>query len=360
MLGAVLPLLFLLVVAAEPPPPVPEETSTSTRTAKRAADVPAWTPSELRTYFTRIPQSEGAKTVEEKDSFLADVAGAAYRVPRLPNEATELYAKRVVRKREPNHPNVKKGQWTLALMRLFYQDAGRRADSLSRFERDKNARLYFEAKAREAKQVADAIAGMIEIVVEGMEGFLAPLPIADGVTPEPYGCEASVKNGTVVVENLERAHFVNDAPPDNTIRTANGAIKELFAAQKQYNVSATMLGMYEEIWRKNQGNLRVVIPGAAPTTYLNELALAGVEADMHTVQVMCMTQKGELRALRLYLTPAKAKAALKVKKPPKGKKAPPAPKAPVEVSCASKLPMQKCVERLAEAAQQGPILFRVK
>lgn len=306
-------------------------------------EAPVWPPNEVKELLMRIPQAEGAPTVEEKDAVLANIAGFAYRVQRQPAEGTELYSKRVLRKRSPDHPNVKKGQWLSALMRQFYEDLSKRCDSLSRLERDRKDRAFYESRAKEAKQIADYLAGTLEIVVEGMDGFLAPLPIAEGDPPQAYGAQATVKNGAIVIENLERVHFQNDAPPDDVIRTARGAIRELFSAQKQYNVSASTLGMYEPVWQKNKGNIRALIPAASPAIYLNELVLGALEAEMHTMHVMCMTKKGELREL-----------AVKLKTPPaKGKKS----KKPVEVGCANTLPMQKCIERIAGAKAQGTVVY---
>lgn len=350
--------MLALALVAEPPPPKPGQPEAAAQVeadakSKPAKSAPAWDANELRDLFLKIPAAEGAPTVEAKDSYLADLCGQAYRVPRQPKEATEVYAKRVLKKRDPDHPNVKKGQWLLALMRVFYDDASKRADTLGRFERDRQARGFFEAKAKEAKQVAEAIAGMIEIVVEGMEGFLAPLPIADGAEPEIYGAQAMVKDGGIVFENLERVRFENDAPSEKVARTAKGAIRELFSAAKQYNVSANMLGMYEAIWKKNKGNLRVVIPAASPAIYLNELVLGGVEGEMDTLRIMVMTQRGELRELKLALTKPKVKAKGKAKnKKPE--------REPTEVSCPNDVSMQKCVEYIALARKEGPVRYVVK
>lgn len=313
-----------------------------------------WPPNEVKQLLVRIPQTEGAPTVEAKDSALADIVGIAYRVPRLPQEPTEAYAKRMLLAREPSHPNVKKGQWLSALMRLFYEDLAKRTDTLARFERDRKDRVFFEQRSREAKQLADYLAGTLEVVVEGMEGFLAPLPIADpGEPPQKIGCEASVRGGVIVVENLERIRFEGDQPPTNAIRTSKGALKELFSAQRQYNISANMLGMYEQIWRKNKGNLRVIIPAASPAIYLNELVLGAREAEMTTIHVMCMSKKGELRELALALSPPKPP---KAKGKGKGKKALPVAKT-VEVSCPSTASMQRCVDKIQAAKAEGTVVY---
>lgn len=323
-------LFAVLLFGAEPPAPAPRAAGT---------EAPLWSGPELATLFGRIGDAGRARSVEEKDSALANVGGFAYRVPRQGGESTDAYSKRMVKKRSPEHPNVKRDQWLVALVRQLYDDLGKRSESLARFERDRRQRAYFERMAMEAKGAADQLAKQLETVVEGIDGFVAPLPVAQGDPPVSYGAQATVKNGAITIDSMDRVHFEGDQVPANTTRTARGAIKELFAALKQYNVQAQMLGQYESIWRKNHGHLRAMIPASSPAIYLNELVRASIEAEMRTVHVMTMSPKGVLSELAVAVVKPKGK----------GKKG----EAAAEVKCPDAVTMQKCVEHLAESKSGG-------
>ena len=72
----------------------------------------------------------------------------------------------VLERREPDHPNVRSGQWLKALMRQFYADIAKRCDGLARFERDRRDRKYLKDMAGAAQKNADFLASSIEIVVD--------------------------------------------------------------------------------------------------------------------------------------------------------------------------------------------------
>lgn len=310
---------------------------------------PEWNKSTIKSLLGRIQVAARAQSVQAKDQELANVGGAAYGVERRTGESNEGYAKRVLRARDPQHPNVKEGQWLSALMRMFYEDVAARADRLARFETERGDRIYLERMAKEAKQVAGQIAGTLQMVVEGLEGFVEPLPIAPGDDPKPRGAMAMVRQGKITIENLDRITFVGHQPPEGSPRTARGALREVYSAQKQYNVSAQMLGRYDKIWRRNRGHVRVVVPSGYPAIYLNEIVRGGIEGGMHTAHVMTMTKRGDLQELVLPLRRHEKKR----KRKKKGKKE-------VQVSCDDQSPMQECVRRIAHARTLGSPVYVVR
>jgi hypothetical protein len=341
------PAVFALLLALRAPGANPQE----------SAAAPTWAADEVRAIFSRSEMANTGLQGEAQSEELANTGGIAYRVPRDPNEGRDAYIKRVLKKRKPDHPNVKKDQWLTALWRQLYEDLSQRSDSLARIARDRKERAYFEQMAQQAKAAANALAGTLEITIEGLEGFFPPIPIADGEEPVTIGGQASVRGGVVNIEGIDRARFPNDQIPEKAVRTTRGAIKELFSAMKQYNVSASMIGQYEGAWRKNKGHLRAIIPAAAPALYLNELARAGIEAEMTTIHLMTMSKKGALRELPLQIQ--KAKPDKKKGKRPTKKAEPEAEM--TEVSCADTLPMQRCAERITEARAGGaPLKYKLE
>lgn len=330
------PVLLALAVAASP-------------------KTPEWSKSTLKTLLGRVQAAARAQTVQAKDEALANVGGEAYGVSRRTSESNEAYAKRVLRGREPDHPNVKQGQWLSALMRMFYEDVAARADRLARFETNRSDRIYLERMAKEAKQVAGQIAGTLQMVVEGLEGFVEPLPIASGEEPEPRGAMAMVHQGKITIENLDRITFVRHQPPENAPRTARGALKEVYSAQKQYNVSAQMLGRYERKWRRNRGHVRVVVPAGYPAVYLNEIVRGGIEAGMKTAHVLTMTKRGDLQDLVVPLRRAKTHEGKKRQRK-KGRRG----KQEVQVSCEDQSSMQACARKIAHARTLGRAVYVVR
>lgn len=325
------------------------------RSLSTPGDAPAWGAAELRGLFLRITEAGRLPRTEDQDAALASVAGLAYRAPpRQGAEPVDAFAKRVLKIREPNHPTVKKGQWLSALMRALYEDASKRSDLLARFEKDRNDRNYFAQMAKETKTLADVLAKDLETSFEGVDGFVAPLAVASTCEAlVSHGAQASVRDGAITIENLERVRFKQDAPPPDVIRTAQGAIREVFSAQKQYNISAEMLGMYEATWRKNRGQLRVMIPGAAPSIYLNELARGATEAGMHTLHVLVTSKGNELCELALRLVDSTTKG-----KKPKKRGAKSADAHVIDVHCPDDAPMQKCIDGIIASKREGPVRFR--
>ena len=310
-----------------------------------AAQTQDWSKPQVRTMLARIQAAARSTTVEAQDTELANVGGMAYSLERNQGETNEAYAKRVLRKRDPDHPNVKKGQWLSALMRMFYQDVSARCALLARFETAREDRVFLERMAGEAKQAAAQIASTLELTVEGLEGFVEPLPIvAEGLAHEKRGASAMVHHQKITIENIDRITFAGHQPPDDAPRTGRGSLREVFSAQKQYNVSAQLLGQYESKWRKNRGHVRVVIPSGYPAIYLNEIVRGGLEAEMHTLHLMTMSKRGELRELRLEV-----KWGLK----PKGKKE-------RVVTCANDITMQECVSRIVHAQTQGRAVYALE
>lgn len=329
-------------------------------------EAPPWNREELRGFFVRVENAGRLGTVDAKDTELANVAGFAYRETRAAGESNDSYARRMTKKRDPSHARVKDRQWLSAVMRLFYDDASKRSDTLSRVARDRRDRVYFERMTVAAKAAADALAVNLEVSVEGLEGFMAPLPVVDGgVPPEPQGALAVVRGGVIVIEQLDRVRFLHDAPPEDAQRTAGGALREVYASQKQYNVSAEMLGHYEATWRKNFGHVRVGIPAAAPAIYLNEIALGAKEAGMRTLHLLVFSSspKGtELRELTVALVPPperpdRTKMSSSKANGTKTNRTKLKAGAAIEVHCSDDESMQRCAERLSRARASGPLLY---
>lgn len=316
------------------------------------AGAPQWSSGELKQLFARQQASQHLAEPQNSEES-ANIVGAAYRLPRNPGESADLYAKRVVKKRSPDHPNVKTGTWLLAAFRLFYDDASKRCATIARFEKDRNDRNYFEQKAKETHAIAEQAAKEVQLAVEGVEGYMAPLPTVDACDEvEKYGVDTTVRKGQVAIENMDRVKFVDDQPPPDAPRTAHGALREVYAAFWNFNKSNAMLGMYEATYAKSKGNVRLMIPGAAPAVYLNELAAGAVEAEMHTLRIMAMKNGTELCELRVPI----AEAPSKKKKPKKG-----APSAAANVvKCRRDLTMQRCVEHIAEEKKAGAIIFKAE
>jgi hypothetical protein len=308
---------------------------------------PVWNGDELKGFFQRVQVANQLPTVDAKDNELAAIAGVAYRVAASKLESRETYAKRILKARNPEHPNVKNGQWLSALYRQLYDDVSKRCEQVARIEANAQQRAMFENMSRQARSFADQIASTLEVTVEGLPGAWQPLAVIESGDEPTMSCvQATVKNGAISIDNLDRARFENDQPPADVRRTAKGAIKELVSAFKFYNVSAKMIGHYEEGQRKSFGHACLVLPAAIPSMYLNELAKAGIEAEMSLFHLMVMTRKNELTELRLLLQKPK---------PAKGK----APKSTtwINVRCAGAIPFQKCAERIAEARANGSPLF---
>lgn len=313
--------------------------------ADEPAGAPDWKKDEVKTLLGRVQAAARLPSVERKDAELARIAGAAYRVPPERDESTGQYAKRVLRRRDPQHPNVKKGQWLTALMRRFYADVAERAGLLARFELDRSDRQFLERMAGEAKKIANQLAGSLEMVVDGLEEGTEPLPAVGGEPPTKRGVLARVHSGGVLtVQRLDRARFEGHRPPEDHPRTKHGALKEVYSAHKQYQTSAIMFGKYDEDWRKNRGHVRALVPAAYPAIYLNEIARAAKEAGMHTLHLLTMEKRGDLRELPLALKKQRRKKKQKW----------------FELSCPDRQPMGECAQRLKHGHLNGRVLYDPK
>jgi hypothetical protein len=308
---------------------------------------PSWSAAELKQLLAR-------QMAARNDDDSVSNAGAAYRLSRTSGESVDAFAKRIVLKRRADHPNVKDGGWLLAAFGLFYRDVADRASIIARFERDRNERHYFEQRAKEAAALAEEAAKEVQLSLEGMSGYMAPLPTVEECDElDKYGVDITVRNGVVSIENMDRAKFVNDAPAPEAQRTSRGALRELYAAQMNYNKSQAMLGMYEAQNARNKGNARLTLPAASPAIYLNEIVLGGLEADMHTIRLMVLKKGSSLCELRVPLTVSKKPP----KKPKKG--APPVRTEATEVRCPNSVTVQKCVDRIVLEKKSGPVIFKV-
>lgn len=311
---------------------------------------PEWTADEMKQLFG-LAQASAQAPVEQKDAQLLMMAARAYRVTPSGPPSVERHAEQILKQRHPSHPAVKAGQWLTALMRQFYADAADRSAALARFERHRPTRKYFEDMAQQSRSAADFLGKQIQLVVEGFEDAIGALPMLGGDEPSKRGALVLVKGDKIAIENLDRTTFVNDQPKDAEPRTARGAVKELYSAQKQYNIQSKMFGSYDRKWRDNGGHVQVAIPGAKPAIYLNEVVKAGVPAGMHTLHLMTMTKSGQLREIAIAIDKAGLKKARKRKRKAKVTK----------VRCDDQMPMDACAQRIKHAMAQGcSALFEVK
>src|SRR5262245_36854949 len=117
----------------------------------------SWSKADVRSMIARVQAASRSATAQAQDTEPAHVGGMAYALARNQGESNEQYAKRALRKRDPDHPNVKKGQWLSALMRMFYQDVSERCAVLAKFETTRDDRVFLEKMANEAKQASAQI-----------------------------------------------------------------------------------------------------------------------------------------------------------------------------------------------------------
>ncbi len=315
-----------------------------------ASEAPVWTAGEMKQLFALAQQSAQAPDVASREQILLHMAAQAYRFNAPADASRDRTAQKVLEKRVPGHPPVKAGQYLTALLGRFYADAAVRSEQLSRFERDPNDRKFFGQMAVEAKAAANHLQKQVQVVVEGFDDAMAPLPTYDGKPVTKLGATAIVNGDKIAVEKLDRCSFVNDVPKETEARTAKGAIKELYSAFKQYNIQTQMFGSYDRKWRKSRGHVRVAVPAAKPSRYLNEIARAAAPAGMTTMHVMTMTKGGELREIAVSL----GKASKKKRRRKKRKRA----KKAVDVSCPDEIPMVECVRRIVHATTQGTPRYR--
>jgi hypothetical protein len=307
---------------------------------------PQWSAPEMKQFIARLAPISREADPKKWDELVADLVGTAYRQPRAAAESADLWARRTLKKQIPDHPNVKAGLWPLAALRMFYDDASKRCDLLSRFERDRNERQYFDQYAKGMKEQAEALAKDVQTSIEGLEGYMAPLanvPACD--EPEKYGVEATVRKGVVTIENIDRTKFVDDQPPAEAPRTARGALREVYSSFWNYNKSMSMLGMYNASSARNRGNVRLMVPGASPAIYINEIANGAIEGEMRLLRVMALKNGKDLCEVRVPLEAEKPKK--------KNKKAPET----TPVKCKSDVTVERCLQHIVESKKSGPIIF---
>lgn len=314
--------------------------------------VPDWSKDELKTLYTRTEAAGRLETTEAQDAEMARTMGSAYRVLPSAGETADGYARRVLKKIEPVHPEVQSGQWTLALARRFYLDTGKRAETLSRLEPSRQDRQLLEVRAKQSKAAVEAIAGLLVTKLD-TGGLVAPMPSAPGDKASSFGCEAHVRGEKLEVNRLDRMTFAGHVPPADVVRTGKGAIRELVSVMKEYNVRAQTMGIIDPAMKAGNKKLRVFLPGAHPARYLNELVRAAEEGGMTQVFVMVLDPTdGKMRELPLLTTAPKA-APRRPKK--KGAKA---PAAPVTLRCDDDASMQACASKLATARADGaPLVY---
>lgn len=308
--------------------------------AASATGAPEWTKDQV---VALISSSEAAGQSPNPEAAFTDVAGGAYGYRRQTGESNESMARRVLRRLQKGHPEVRHGQWLSALARRFYADVGERARTHARFERERRMRTYLEAKAEQASATAAQIAPTIEIKIPGMEGYVAPLAVADGDEPDTHGATAFVHGQRITIEHLDRVTFEDHRPPPNAPRTPQGALRELVAAQKQFNTHSEMFARIDKEKARGRRVLRVFVGAAWPAVYLNELVRAAQEAKMRTMFLMTLSP-GEPRLRQIEIS-------LQTPTTKKGKRA------PEPVMCKDPVLMQRCVESIAEVRTTSKRLY---
>ncbi len=310
------------------------------------AGPPDWSAKEMKTLLAQAQAAARAPSVQMREQTLLTMAAAAYRARQVHlSRDMDASAKRILRLRDPDHPDVKKGQWLNALVRRFYDDASTRCRVLGRFARTRPDRTYFEQMAEQTRAVADELARGLLLQVEGLEGFTAPLPIVErGDQPYKFASKVNVgPNGAIDVDGVQRIRFTGHRPPGDDARTARGAVRTLYSAFQFFNRSAKLMAEFDENWAKKRGHVQAVVPGRFPAIYFNEVARAAREAKMRRFHLMVMTKRGDLRELVLDLRPTKAR----------GKKRRPQ----VPVTCADDSTMTLCAQRIAHAHAKGRPLW---
>jgi hypothetical protein len=317
--------------------------------ATAPGEAPQWSKAELKELFAQAHQNYPNEQAQLDG--LARLGGRAYRVEPRAGEQALGFAERVVKLRQLHHPNVKKEQWVLALLRQFYADLAERCGTLARFERDAGDTKFLNQCAAEAKATSIEAEKSLTFVIEGVEGLVEPLPMVDDPSPtKKIGAFAMVQRGIFVIENMERLRFENDRPKADVARTKRGALREIYSAQKQFNVSNQMIGMYDPKMRGQVAHLTAAVSASSPSIYLNELLRGAKEAEMKTLHLLVMSKTNELSELTVLLERPP---------PPKGKpkkKAPPPP-AVIEVRCGDEQSVQLCATKIAEAKAQGLVLY---
>lgn len=305
------------------------------------AKEPSWSLKELQGLLAEIAHAGRAAHVSTKDQSLIVAAARGYGVERLGGEPAESFARRVLRTRSPHHPNVKRGQWLVALMRQVYLDVAARSRSLARFARDRKKRKWLEDTAKEADGASRTLVRELQVEVDGLEGFIELPPRVGGRPLGRTGARAEVQAGAIVVERLPRSRFKNHRPPPEAARTRNGSLREVYSALRQFDTTARMLGQYDPAWRKKLGHLQLVIPAAYPAIYLNEIVRAAKEARVKVLHLITLNGEGELREITMRVDPPRRARGKKI------------------LTCADGEPMPSCAGRLAHAqATFGTFVYK--
>lgn len=298
-----------------------------------------WTSADLDRIVGELAAAGRAGSVQDKDAALALVAGRAYGLSPSPGSDVPRFSKRVLSVRAPSHPPVKPGQELLAVMRQLYQDLARRAEGLARLERSRKRRARLETQAAEARAAAEVLERELQVELTGMRGFLGlPPQVSSGDDPKPIGARAEVVGQKLIVERLPRATFAGDQAPTNEPRTSQGALREVRAALKQFDTTASMLGRYDKGWRQRKGRVHFVAPAGVPAVYLRELAIAAREAGFSVVNVVVLDSGGNVAALPVRV---KAKKSKKL----------------IPVDCPGREDMKACVKRILHARARGTPVF---
>lgn len=306
---------------------------------------PAWGVEDARRLLAEIEAAGRAPSVAAKDAALTRVMAGAYGTTPRPGEAADGLAARALRRRSPGHPEVEAGRWLLALGRRFYLDLSERAGVLARFTRDRRERQWLEARGAEAARAAETLGAELRVKLPGVKGLVELPPRVGGVEPTRRGAKAELVGGRLIIERLPRADFRGGRVPEDAPRTRGGALREVYAALKQFDTTAQMLGRYDRGWREKRGHVQAILPAAAPAAALNELARGGLEAKMRHLHLVTLDEAGAVREVPLRL-----RVSTKEKK---------TSKEPIrKLSCEDVERMQACARKLRHAQTQGVVLYR--
>lgn len=305
--------------------------------------VQSWNARTVASHFNTIELAARSSDAAARDTVLLTAAGQAYKTVRKPGESNEEFARRTIKKLDSLHPKVKKGQWLLALIYRFYSDLAQRSKTLSRFERRKKDRQYFEQQANTYEGYAQTISDLIRIKVKGLDAEIEMLPKAKGSTKKVHGIPVTVIGENISIDQFKRVTFSGHQPAEDANRTAKGSLMSLFNSFRQKQVFAKLMARSGRRKDKSIGKTQLYLPANKPAVYYNEILRAAKEAKLHTAYLMVFKEKsGELAHLKIRL------------KRPRSKKA----RRKVEAArCLDKERVQACVDRLSDLSKKGAILL---
>ncbi|MEE2900781.1 MAG: hypothetical protein VYC39_00545 [Myxococcota bacterium] len=296
---------------------------------------PDWNAATVRSHIQQAQFAAQQQDPKARDEGLLRLAAQAYKVERLPSESVQLFAKRVLRTRDPKHHAVKKDQWLLALANRLYADFSTRCKNLARNQQRKRDRAWFAENAKAFDGYARTIAGMLRLKVPGVEAEIEPLALARGLTSRVVGIEVTVLGDGISIEQNRRISFPENQPPPDANRSARGSLMSLLNSLKQHQIFGKLMAKSKRKKNPNLGKVRLFVPQKKPALYLNELLRAAKEAKYKIAYVMTFMPKTRKLAhipVMLRKPTRKERKRFKIKK----------------AQCRDEETMQSCAEYLAD------------